>query len=178
MSAHEILAQIPQQSRYPLGEVNLELLLGSFWWKSIIKLIPEFKQMARATIQNGDSILFWQDDWGSGKLTGVYPELFSFTINQHISVRDFISSQDQVAHFHTPLSVEALQQLQLLQHSLQDITLTNDQDKWSYPWNSSSYSSIKMYIWCTKGPAAAHLQKDMEMCHYAQIQDFYLLTIA
>lgn len=41
---------------------------GSFWWKSITKLIPEFKQVAKVAVGKGHTALFWQDNWNSGKL--------------------------------------------------------------------------------------------------------------
>jgi len=35
----------------------------SFWWRDIVKLLDNFKRIARATTKDGASILLWQDLW-------------------------------------------------------------------------------------------------------------------
>jgi hypothetical protein len=37
--------------------------IGSFWWKSMLKLLHNFKGLAHPIIGNGRSILFWEDQW-------------------------------------------------------------------------------------------------------------------
>lgn len=83
--------------------------LGSFWWKSVLKLVPRYKHMAKATIEKGNSITAWQDDWGASNIKEIYPELYSFTLNHHISIREFTVSHYPFAHFYTPLSEQAFQ---------------------------------------------------------------------
>lgn len=49
-------------SHYPNGIITTRAV-GSFWWKSTTKMIPDFKAMAQGIIGQGDTILLWQDDW-------------------------------------------------------------------------------------------------------------------
>lgn len=63
--------------------------------------------------------------------------------------------------FHTPLSSQAFQKFQDLQVSNQAIQLSSFNDKWKYPWGNFSYSSIKMYKWCTSGEPAYPIFKKL-----------------
>lgn len=60
-----------------------DIPVGSFWWKRISKLIPEFKKMPRGIIGRGNTIMLWHDNWGNGNLKGHFLELYSFTLNQN-----------------------------------------------------------------------------------------------
>ena len=44
--------------------------------------------MAKATIERGDTILLWEDNWGFGFIRDMYPELYSFTLDKHIFIRN------------------------------------------------------------------------------------------
>lgn len=100
---------------------------GSFWWRNIAKLIPEFNAMAQAKVGTGDTIKFWQDNWSNGILKEKFPEA-------PLSLKDFFVSANTAGHFHSPLSIQAYQQFQMLTNSMQDIVITNAVDKWYYPW--------------------------------------------
>ena len=39
--------------------------IGSFWWKSMIKLISIYKSFAKCKVGNGSTILLWTDSWNS-----------------------------------------------------------------------------------------------------------------
>lgn len=95
--------------------------------------------MAKAVIGKGDTILFWQDDCGKGKFKELAPELYSFSINQNLTIRQFLQIADHSDLFHTPLSNEAFQQLQGMQVSNQSIQLSSSNDKWRYPWATYSH---------------------------------------
>jgi hypothetical protein len=37
--------------------------IDSFWWKSITKLTDQYKGIAQVHVQNGASIIAWEDQW-------------------------------------------------------------------------------------------------------------------
>lgn len=72
-------------SYYPDGLITTRDV-GSFWWKSITKLIPEFKQIAKGIIGQGNTISISQDNWGHGLLKDQYPKLFSYTVRENLTI--------------------------------------------------------------------------------------------
>ena len=59
---------------------------GSFWWKGNLKLIDNYKSMARCSIGDGKTALFWSDLWHSACLIQSFPHLYSFAKDQHLLV--------------------------------------------------------------------------------------------
>lgn len=39
-------------------------LVGTFWWRAILKLLPLYKFFANCKATVGDIVYFWSDDWG------------------------------------------------------------------------------------------------------------------
>jgi hypothetical protein len=72
--------------------------IGSFWWKSMIKLLPNFKGLAHPVIGNGRSISFWDDQWSQNIPRQKFPELLSFVKNTKMSIKE-AKEQDQFAGF-------------------------------------------------------------------------------
>ena len=101
--------------------------------------------MARVSVINGATCFLWQDLWADQLLEQAYPELHSYAKNKSITVRD--ACQSPVTHdlFHLPLSVEAFQQFQEFTSLLDSLHLLEDNDMWSYIWNSPTFSSQKAY---------------------------------
>jgi hypothetical protein len=60
---------------------------GSFRWRSLLKLLTKFKGTAISQMNQGSSVLMWQDMWNNGVRSLHMPELFSFTLNPYISVK-------------------------------------------------------------------------------------------
>jgi hypothetical protein len=128
-------------SRGLLGHRNI----GSFWWKSMIKLLPNFKGLAHPVIGNGKSISFWDDQWSQNIARQKFPELFSFVKNTKLSIKE-AKEQDQFAgFFHLPISEQAYEQYLELQAAWEQIALNNTHDRWQYIWGSDDYSSQKAY---------------------------------
>jgi hypothetical protein len=46
---------------YANGRLPGNLRKGSFWWRSILKLLDTYKGIAKAEFGNGDTILLWHD---------------------------------------------------------------------------------------------------------------------
>jgi hypothetical protein len=118
---------------------------GSSWWRSILRLLDQYKGIAQGIAWSGDTILFWKDLWNGLILQHTYPHQFSFAKNDNItlfSVREHDSLQDL---FNTPLSEEAYEQYCELDIFLQSSVQTNEADKWTYIWGNGNYSSKKCY---------------------------------
>jgi hypothetical protein len=110
-----------------------------------MKLSPIFRGIANCKIGQGDTALFWKDDWNNQILQDKYPCLYSYVQDEDISVKQYGSLDNIADIFHLPLSPEAFEQFQQLQ---QDTQLTQiaqpNNDVWSYKWGDK-YSSRKYY---------------------------------
>lgn len=73
---------------------------------------------------------------GNQPLENQFPELFSFARKKDITVSRFFSQQSLQKLFALPLSVEAFQQLQVVQELTNDYALTDRQDVWSSQWEN------------------------------------------
>jgi hypothetical protein len=80
---------------------------GSFWWKSIMKLLDTYKGIAHVTAGIGDIILFWKDLWNDIILQQSYPQLHSFAINDGICLSSVLRQEALQDLFRLPLSEEA-----------------------------------------------------------------------
>ena len=106
-------------------------LVGSFWWKDIMKLFDKFR-LATCHPHRGKVAIFWSDHWMGEALKDTYPQLFSFTTKPKCSIRYFL---DQVTDrkFTLPLSTQAAAQFEELQALLLErVWDDNLNDIWSY----------------------------------------------
>jgi hypothetical protein len=69
--------------------------IGSFWWKSLMNLLHNYKSLAYPIIGNGRTILFWDGLWNSGIPNQQYPELFSFANNTKLSIGE-VKQQEHI----------------------------------------------------------------------------------
>jgi hypothetical protein len=99
---------------------------GSYWWREILKLTDQLKGIAMVTVRDGKSCFLWHDLWDGIICSQVFPELFSFTKNQHISVFMAVTSGPFHDQFHLPLSPEAYAQYLDLELLMQELHLQND----------------------------------------------------
>jgi hypothetical protein len=116
---------------------------GSFWWRNNLKLLNCFKGIAQAKVGPGDSISFWQDMWNGKVLKLTYPQLFSFTFMEQISLSSVLHQENFHDIFQLPLSEEAYDQYCELDLILQLIQVTSDNDQWKYIWGNGHFS-VKM----------------------------------
>lgn len=119
---------------------------GSFWWRDILNLLNEFKSFSSAQVQDGSTCLFWWDKWIQQALHLEYPELFSFAKNKEICVAKALLVQNLSDLFHLPLSLEAFNQLQVLQSFRDHFPLTNSQDIWNSQWGTFSVKRTYNYL--------------------------------
>jgi hypothetical protein len=119
---------------------------GSFWWKDLVKLCDIYRGIAKCTVGDGTTVLFWSDIWNDHLLQDKFPRFFSFAKNKLISVAKFLGTTQMEELFHLPLSNEAWQEYQALQDIIQGIQITEgEKDCWKYIWGKSEYSSSKFY---------------------------------
>jgi hypothetical protein len=59
---------------------------GSFWWKSLLKLLTAYKGISRVQIQDGNTVLLWHDSWANTIKNSHSPELFSYTTSNDFTV--------------------------------------------------------------------------------------------
>ena len=119
-------------------------LIVSFWWKSILKLLPTFKEHTKCKAGRGDTILLWSDKWMNIPLSTLFPELHSFDINTDITLSQ-AQHEDLSIIFHRPLSLQAFNQF----NELQDIISTKEpslgRDSWIMASTTQKFSSMSMY---------------------------------
>lgn len=73
-----------------------------------------------------------------------FPELY-FVKKTDITVQNALQQDNRIQLFHFPLSVEAFDQLNIMQIILQNVQLNADDDLWVYIWGTHHYSSVKAY---------------------------------
>jgi hypothetical protein len=111
----------------------------------MLKLLDTFKGIAQAHFGSGESILFWQDMWNGSILQHDYPQLYSFTKNNQVSLKSVLHLESLEDHFHLPLSVKAFTQFCELDIILQSLQGNNEKDTWTYIWGNGQYSAAKAY---------------------------------
>lgn len=124
-------------------------VLGSFWWRDLVRLIPSYKDVVKALPGSGSSIAFWHDDWYSDPLCTKFSRAFSFAIDKDISLQDFVCADDHYGLFALPLSAQAFQDLQDILHILANLHLNpQDKDLWMCHWGSNAFSTKRYYQLC------------------------------
>jgi hypothetical protein len=83
---------------------------GSFWWRSILKLLTSYKGLAKADYGNGETILFWHDLWNVHVMKASFPHLHSFAKSDVITVISVLQLEHFQDHFNLPLSEIAFEQ--------------------------------------------------------------------
>jgi hypothetical protein len=108
---------------------------GSFWWRAVFNLSHTFRGITVSHVNDGYSTLFWKDKWLSNINSEEFPRAFSYTKNEDISVRDFLTSNQLSLNFSLPLSPQALDEIRVLQGLAAHIDFSNDtHDTWTYEW--------------------------------------------
>jgi hypothetical protein len=64
-------------------------------------------------VDDGRTILLWQDVCNNFSLKLSFPSLFSFARRQSCSMQDFLGNMSLEDNFHTPLSPQATQEYHL-----------------------------------------------------------------
>jgi hypothetical protein len=124
-------------------------LCGSFWWRDIMKLVDKFLPICQVVVGRGDTVLFWTDRWCNGTMQSLFPRLFSFALDNNLSVGEFCAEEDKAGLFQLPLSQQAFGELQELQPLLGQLHFDFQQpDKWSTVWPEGNFTSRMYYKHC------------------------------
>jgi hypothetical protein len=117
---------------YANGKIPRNGMGGSFWWRSMVRLLDNFKGIAKVDFGSRDTILFWQDLWNGQVLKLTYPQLHSFAKNDKVSLKTILQLDNIQSHFNLPLSEEAYKQLCDLNILMQSLPVDGENDVWSY----------------------------------------------
>ena len=117
--------------------------IGSFWWKSLLTFVQDYKGMAAPKIGDGRTILFWEDMWNSGIPANQFPELFSFARNSKLSIKEALQKEQLIEIFQLPLSVQAHEQFLDLDATWGQIMVNNTNDTWKLIWGADIFSTKK-----------------------------------
>lgn len=117
----------------------------SFWWSDCLKLLSDYKTHATPIVSSGDATLFSSDPWRDRPLADKWPHLHSFTVDQHLSMRQVLRTPDIQDLFHLPLSKEAYGQFQQLQILRDSTKVSVERDVWSFNGNQLGFSVSKAY---------------------------------
>lgn len=89
--------------------------------------------------------MFWEGNWAGQPFKERYPQLFSFNRKPKCSVKFFLK-HDVDFLFKLPLSTQAAIQLEELLETIDNFHWDdNINDRWTYSWGNSKYSSKKAY---------------------------------
>lgn len=108
---------------YTNGKLPGDKIVGSFWWRDVMKLNTQYKGIASVKAGDGSTIWFWQDLWNGSICAQDYPKLFSFAKKANLSLQEVWSAPNFIELFHLPLSEQAYEQMQQLYQVLQDVDL-------------------------------------------------------
>jgi hypothetical protein len=134
---------------------HAENLCGSFWWRDVLKLVDNFCGVSSVKPRRGNTFLFWSDSWeinGSSRpLKDRYPRLFSFVLNENMSIAQVYDQGDFSSLFYRPLSIAAYGEFQELQEIMRSSPLSLEPDVWGYVWGerymaASFYTHIHAHI--------------------------------
>jgi hypothetical protein len=95
-----------------------------------MKYFDIYRQLAHCKLGNGETILFWSDNWNDWIIQERFPRLFSFAKDKLISVKEALQTTDPAQAFHLPISSEAADELQSLQDLLAGVVTSNNNDQW------------------------------------------------
>jgi hypothetical protein len=118
----------------------------SFWWRDVVKLSELYRYVTSVIIKDGSTTLFWVDKWNEICPQEKFPRLYSYTVNQTISVKEALLIPNIVDLFERPLSQQATTGLVELQSFVQGVVLdANGKDEWKTIWKDGTYSAQRFY---------------------------------
>ena len=102
-------------------------------WRDLAELMPLYRAVTTCAVGDGTSTCFWEDRWlNCGRLKEVFPLLHSHAVSTEVSMACVL--RDGVrAHLMPCLNAGAREELAKLSPLLEDILLTEDDDRRSSP---------------------------------------------
>jgi hypothetical protein len=125
---------------------HIAKLCGSFWWRDIMKLAGNYREICQVTPVAGDSIMFWSDKWRGNTISQDFPTLFSFALDQNVSLREMVNLDSIEDHFYLPLSAQAFDEFNQVKEIILNQNLNPEgKDVWKTQWKDGVYTSSKYY---------------------------------
>ena len=98
------------ETYYSTGNLPGNSREGSFWWKSNLALIDQYKAIAKCNVGDGQSALFWDDCWHDFVMKHKFHHLITFARNTSITVNQVIHTEYLQDSFHLPLTTQAYEE--------------------------------------------------------------------
>jgi hypothetical protein len=109
------------------------------------QIVEHIQRVGTSRSRNMESVLFWQDMWDEKVLKLSYPQLFSFTSMENITLYKVLQQENLHDIFQLPLSEEAYMQYCEVNVLIKLIQENTDNDKWKYIWSNENFSTKKAY---------------------------------
>jgi hypothetical protein len=113
---------------YRNGKLPNHTMKGSFWWRDILQLLQKFKGLSSVIVHRGDTCFLWHDMWGDSVHSQAFPELFSFSRAQAITICKATTIEDLALLFNLPISEEAYGQLLLFATEFDSLQISEEDD--------------------------------------------------
>jgi hypothetical protein len=123
-----------------------------------MKLVDKYREFCSVKIGARDTALFWFDSWQGNLLHSQFPRLFSYSIDQNLSVREFLDTEDRTLLFQLSMSPQAFEEFQEVELSLRNVHCDPMvKDIWLTVWKDGVYSSRLYYQHCFKDIVASKI---------------------
>lgn len=99
--------------------------------------------------------LFWNHDWGRGVLKFRFEILFTYTLNENVTLAETSEMTQLQQLFRSNMSPEAHEQLEMLQQVMETnpVTITSEPDSVIWKWDQNGKFTVKSAYWNIKnGP--------------------------
>jgi hypothetical protein len=111
-----------------------------------LRLLDNYKGIAKVEFGSGDTILFWNDLWNGQVLKLTYPQLHSFAKSDKVTLKTIMQMDNIQSHFNLPLSEEAYKQFCDLNVLLHALHVDSQNDVWSYIYGETMSTQFKRHI--------------------------------
>jgi hypothetical protein len=119
---------------------------GSFWWKDILKLSEQFREIAHCLTGRGDTVSLWEDKLLQSTFSEAFPNLYTYIKSHGTSLKDCLASSNLLDMFRLPMSRAAYNEYIIFRDELEFFRYNNEQDDiWIYQWNNGLFSSRQYY---------------------------------
>jgi hypothetical protein len=113
-------------------------------------------------VVSGSSVLFWKDYWSNGELLcEKFPRLYSFALDEDLSVAELAQVEDLSTCFAVPISVEVFHEWQQISQLLMDTPLSeNAVDLHTFVWGDK-YTPLRILQFLVSAAAKRYCSQ----CH-------------
>lgn len=132
--------------------MNQLIPVSDFFSQTLKEASAFFKISVQMQPHNGTRVQFWHHDWGRGVLKFRFEILYTYTLNENVTLAEMSQMTQTQQLFRSTLSQEAQEQLQMLQQVMETnpITLTSKPDNVIWKWDQNGKFSVKSAYWNIK----------------------------